>query len=403
MGPQRSVVVLGAGYAGTMAANRLLASLTEAERAVTTVSVVNPRDRFVQRVRLHELLAGSAADVSVPLAQMLHPDAQLVLGEATAIDAAGGVVHIKQATGPRELAYDQLVYAIGSADPSAVPGTAAHAHFVASERSAKAAAQAVAAVLDGGVVAVVGGGLTGVETASEIAASRPALRVTLVAGSGLLAGFGERARRKAARALDRLGVQLLVGERVEAVEANRLVLASSPDLAFDVCVWAGGFAVPQLAALSGLDVDEAGRLLVREDLTALSWPNIVGAGDASSLPDTNGAHLRMGCAAALPLGGHAADTVLHHLRGTPTAPASVGYVVQCLSLGRKSGVIQVVGPGDTPRPIVFSGRLGAWFKEYICRLSVSAPRKESRKPGSYWAPKGPKSAAPSAAVLSPRE
>lgn len=49
------VVVLGGGYAGTLAANRLQA------RADVEVTLVNPRPQFVERIRLHQLVAGTSA------------------------------------------------------------------------------------------------------------------------------------------------------------------------------------------------------------------------------------------------------------------------------------------------------------------------------------------------------
>ena len=107
-------------------------------------------------------------------------------------------------------------------------------------------------------------------------------------------------------------------------------------------------------------------------------------------PGSVGAHLRMSCAAALPLGGHAAETVLHLIRGHEPAPISIGFVLQCLSLGRKDGYIQLVRPDDSPRRGRLTGRRAAWVKERICRLVVDGPKKERRRPGAYRAIKGPR-------------
>ena len=76
------VVVLGAGYAGLIATNRFLGSLTDEERATVHLTVVNPRDDFVERIRLHQLAAGSRPTVTRPLTTLLHPDARLVRGAA---------------------------------------------------------------------------------------------------------------------------------------------------------------------------------------------------------------------------------------------------------------------------------------------------------------------------------
>ena len=59
------IVVIGAGYAGTVAANRLNKKVPDAR-----ITVVNPRGDFIERVRLHEQIAGSGA-AARPLAEML--------------------------------------------------------------------------------------------------------------------------------------------------------------------------------------------------------------------------------------------------------------------------------------------------------------------------------------------
>ena len=160
------VVVIGAGYAGTMAANRLV------RKADVEVTVVNPRPEFVERVRLHEYIAGSGA-ATVPLTDMLDPKITLVVGSADLIDN-GSVLLDDGAT----LAFDYLVYAAGGSidEPE---GTVA----VGSLASAERARAELAALDDDAVVTVVGGGLTGVETAAEIAEARPTLRVHLLSES----------------------------------------------------------------------------------------------------------------------------------------------------------------------------------------------------------------------------
>ncbi len=92
-----SVVVIGAGYAGVMATNRLLASLSDAEAERVRVTVVNPRPEFVERIRLHELAAGSRASVLIPLTDILHRDVRLQVGTARRIDPDARTVTVATA------------------------------------------------------------------------------------------------------------------------------------------------------------------------------------------------------------------------------------------------------------------------------------------------------------------
>src|SRR3712207_4358402 len=93
------VVVVGAGYAGLMATNRFLGSLTREERARVELTVVNPRADFLERIRLHELAAGSLPSVAKPLRPLLHPDAVLVRGTAEVIDPHGRTVAVRSSRG----------------------------------------------------------------------------------------------------------------------------------------------------------------------------------------------------------------------------------------------------------------------------------------------------------------
>jgi NADH dehydrogenase FAD-containing subunit len=384
------VVVLGAGYAGMIATNRLLGSLSPDERGRVRVTVVNPRAEFVERIRLHELAAGTRPSVTRPLAEVLHGDAEVVVGTAEHIDPERRTVHVATADGRVSLRWDHLVYAVGSSAAAGVPGAREHAFLLADLAGAEAAAAALAAAGSGARVTVVGGGLTGVEAAAEIAAGHRGAEVTLLCAGPLVPTMRPAARRSLLRALRRLGVTVRERTAVAAVEAGKTVLADGRVEAFDVCVLAASFTVPRLARDSGLPVDPAGRLRVDGALRGVGCPAIVGAGDAVTVDDEAGRHLRMGCVTALPLGGTAAATVLAGIRGQQPAPLSFGFVLQCLSLGRRRGYVQVVHRDDRPRGLHVGGRAAAVVKEQICRMVVDRPVAEGRRPGTYSWPRGPR-------------
>jgi NADH dehydrogenase FAD-containing subunit len=129
--------------------------------------------------------------------------------------------------------------------------------------------------------------------------------------------------------------------------------------------------------------------MVDETLSCPQYPEIFGAGDAVRVPDSVAGHLRMSCAAALPLGAHAADSIIARLAEQTPAALSAGYMLRCISLGRRSGLIQAVTADDRPRPLVVRGRLAGLAKERVCRMTLSWIRGELRRSGSYKWPKGP--------------
>ncbi|HEV2529693.1 MAG TPA: FAD-dependent oxidoreductase [Thermomicrobiales bacterium] len=373
------VVVLGAGYAGTITANRLLRSTDSRATPALSVSIVNPRPDFVERIRLHEVIAGSRPTAAQPMTGMLHDRATLVTGTAVQIDADARIVHVDTAGTTRPLPYDTLVYAVGSQTDLSTPGAREHALAIGTAEEAATARDRVATLPAGAAVLVVGGGLTGIEMASELAERRPDLHVTLLSSREVAPSLGATGRKRIVRGLDRLGVTMLTGQRVTSVEPDRVVLADGRSIPFAVCLWCASFAVPDLARRSGLATDALGRLRVDPSLISIDRPDIVGAGDAVVLPDANGRHLRLSCASAMPLGALAAEAVLARLRGGQPVPVSIGYGGQCVSLGRRQGVLQAVHGDDTPRRFAYGGVAGAWTKEQICRYTVRAVRGERRR------------------------
>ena len=371
--PNTEVVVIGGGYAGVMAANRLT------QRRDVSVTLVNPRPRFVERIRLHQLVGGSHP-AAVDYAQVLAADARLVVDSATRIDVAERRVTL---AGGDALHYDFLVYAAGSGSAEAnVPGAAEHAFPVAGYEQA----QRLRAVLDGdptATVTVVGAGPSGIEVAAELA--ERGRRVTLVCGGPLGPYLHPRGRTAVAERLARLGVSVIdgAGSRVTAVRPDAVELADARTLPSRVTVWTAGFGVPDLARRSGLSTDAVGRLLTDETLTSVDDDRVVAAGDSAA---PSGVAFRMSCQAAEPLGMHAADTVLRRIAGEAPTPVAIGFVGQCLSLGRRDGFVQVARHDDTARGTHLGGWPGARVKELVCRGTIKALALEARWPGASFVP-----------------
>ncbi|MEV4753588.1 FAD-dependent oxidoreductase [Micromonospora sp. NPDC049559] len=358
------VVVLGAGYAGLVAA-KLAARRTRAE-----VTLVNAGDRFVERVRLHQLAAGQRLR-DLPLTELLAgTDVNLVVGLVTEIDTARRVVRLDGAA--QRLQYDVLVYALGSAaDLTSVPGAAEHAHAVADAGQARRLRDRVR---DGTTVAVVGGGLTGIETAAELAESYPGAKVRMVTGGVPGAALSAKARRHFLRTFHRLGIELRENVRVTEVHADGLSLAGGERLDADIVVWTTGFRVSSLAAEAGLAVDGHGRMLVDDTLRSVSHPEVYGIGDSAAARLPSGQELRMACATAIPSAACAVRAIAARLAGREARPLNFRYVTQCVSLGRRDGLIQFVRPDDTPARGLLTGRPAALYKEAIVRAAYWSQR-----------------------------
>jgi NADH:ubiquinone reductase (H+-translocating) len=373
------IVVIGGGYAGTLAANHLRL------RADVEITLVNPRPVFVERIRLHQLAAGSGT-AAVDYGTLLGEGIRLIVDSAERINAADRTIEL---TSGAILDYDYLIYAVGSTGvvPATVPGATEFAYPIAEFEHAERLRDALDELHPDAPVTVVGAGLTGIETASELA--ERGRRVTLVCGGVLGPSLSGPGRRSVAKWLRRLGVDVLETAAVREVGPDAVVLTDGALLSSAVTVWTAGFGVPELAARSGLRTDELGRLLTDETLTSVDDPHIVAAGDAAAPSDQP---LRMSCQAAIPLGAQGANTVLSRIAGTPPAVVNQAFTGQCISIGRSYATVQLARPDDTPLNLFIGGRFAASIKEAVCKGTVWGIRREAAKPGWYRWLKGGKRA-----------
>lgn len=368
------VVVIGGGYAGTMAANRLT------QRRDVDVSLINPRPEFVERIRLHQLVGGTH-DAVHDFAAVLSPRVRLLVDTAARIDPEQRAVEL--ASG-ETVAYDYLVYAVGSAGAeAAVPGVADFAYPLSTLEDARRARAAVDGAAASAAITVGGAGPTGIETAAELA--EQGRRVTLVCGGALGPYLHARVRFALAGRLAGLGVRVLDGPGSRAAQVRAAVVRFEDGRALrsDVTLWTAGFGVPDLAARSGLSTDAAGRLLADETLTSVDDPRITAAGDSAA---PSGLPYRMSCQAAIPLGSLAADAVHARLEGRTPRTVSPGFVGQCLSMGRRVGLVQISSSDDHARDAYIGGRTGAAIKEAVCWSTYRGLVFEGKRPGMVnWA------------------
>ncbi|MFI8850354.1 NAD(P)/FAD-dependent oxidoreductase [Streptomyces sp. NPDC053499] len=366
------VVVIGGGYAGVMAANRLTL------RDDVSVTLINPRPDFVHRLRLHQLVGGTH-DAVVAYRDVLAERVRLVVDTVTRINAAER--HVVTQAGGGTLDYDYLVYAVGSGSSEAnVPGVAEFAYPVATLEEAQRLRSVLDAVPATAEVTVVGAGPAGIETAAELA--EQGRRVTLVCGGVLGPYLHTRGRRSVAKRLAKLGVTVVDGSdtKVTAVTREAVRLANGRDVTSEITVWAAGFGVPDLAARSGLSTDTEGRLLTDETLTSVDDARILAAGDSAS---PSGLPLRMSCLNASPLAARAVETVFSRLAGEQPDSLHLSFYAQCISLGRSAGIYQFANRSDVAIGVHIDGGLGAKIKEKVCTATLEHLATEAKKPGSF--------------------
>ncbi|MFD4232804.1 NAD(P)/FAD-dependent oxidoreductase [Streptomyces sp. NPDC058542] len=364
---QHRVVVIGAGYTGASAAGRLARRL---RREDVSITLVNAEPDFVERVRMHQLAVGQDLRPR-PFREMFSGTAvRLRLGKVTGIDVDRRTVSVTAPDGadePATLPYDTLVYALGSAwNTHAVPGAAEHAHDIAGRPGALRLRDRLASLAPGSPVVVVGGGLTGVEAATELAETRPDLDVSLAARGAL----GDWLSLKGAGHLRKVFTDLRITTHehadVTAVHADR-VTTTEGDIPAAVTVWTTGFAVHPIARATTLETADNGLIVVDDTMRSTSHPDVYAIGDAALVAGPGGKPLRMSCASGVPTAWQAADAIAARLTGTKLPTISARYFNQCVSLGRKEGLIQYVTADDRAVSAALTGRVAALYKELVCK------------------------------------
>ncbi|WP_431911047.1 NAD(P)/FAD-dependent oxidoreductase [Nonomuraea jabiensis] len=380
------VLILGAGYAGMAAAIQLAAR--GKRREDVQVTLVNAQERFTERLRLHMSATGQrVAELSIP--ELLEgTGARFVRGWVTAVDADAKLVRIDD---DRVLHYDTLVYGLGSvADTAAVPGVEDHAYTLNSAQDAELLADRLARLgrLGRGTVVVGGSGLTGVESAAEIAEQHPELDVVLLGRQEPGAAMSPKPRAYLRAALARLGVRVLSGVEVVKVLPDAVELAGGELVAADAVLWTSGTRVSPLAKAAGLTVDERGRVVTDATLRSVSHPDVYAVGDAAAIRQGYGV-MHGTCQGGMPTGVHAAVSIVRTLDGRRPKPFRFGYYHTPVSLGRHDAVVQFTHPDDSPRRVYLTGRMAARYKETVTASPWPTYGRMKKMPasGAFW-PRG---------------
>jgi NADH dehydrogenase len=369
-------VVLGAGYAGVLASIRLA-------RQGMGVTLVDASESFCERIRLHQLGAGQVRQVHSIEALLQGSGVQFERRCIARIDVAGRRL---EATDGTALGFDELILATGSvSDRERVPGAAEHALAMADSRDAQRLSEAVEALARSRArVLVVGGGLTGIETATELAESHPSLQLILSSDVDPAAAFSRGAARHLRKRFSDWRIDVVHGERVTEVAQAEARLAGGGRIQFDACIWAGSFRPGRLAREAGLRVDSVGRAVLDDRLRSRSHPFVSVAGDAGLVLKSPERASAMSCQLAMPMGAYIADRIAAERCAGNTAPFRFRAALRCVSLGRSDAIVQPLRADESAAPAALTGRLAARIKDSICQMTLRAFEGERRGSVYRW-------------------
>ena len=380
------VVILGAGYAGLMAALRL----RRVKRGLR-VALIGATEQLVERVRLQETIVRPVAPRIPSISALLAGTSiDFIRGEVVALDAERRRIRMAVGAAVDEIAFDQAIYALGSRiDVDEVPGAAAHAYRLDPGKGPRAAAalRARLQAASGSAVrvVVVGGAETAIEAAGEIATAWPNAKVTMISRARCADFKGPRVERAARVQLERLGVRLIDGESVIEVRPNEVVTSADRTIEADLCVWSGGLRTAPLARVAGLAVDAIGRIFVDPTLRSISHPHIVAIGDAARPIAPTGAPYRRSAFAAIVSGAYAGDAIRTRLAGRQPRPFSYSVFGQGIAIG-PGGVGFPSYPDDSQVLFILEGHTARRVRNFFVWFLAVTLKLERKYPGFFYWP-----------------
>jgi NADH dehydrogenase len=354
-------VVVGAGFGGLEAVHRLAG-------APVRITIVDRRNHHLFQPLLYQAATASLApsEIAWPIRHLFRrrPDVTTLLASVESIDKEARELSLDDGS---TLPYDTLVLATGARhayfghdawepfapglktleDATTIRGRILFA-FEEAEREPLEQRQATLMTF-----VIVGAGPTGVELAGTIAelarATLPAdfrridtrqARIVLIeAGPRVLPAFAEDLSIYAKSSLERLGVEVVLGQSVSECNADGVVFGDRR-LAAATIIWAAGVQASPAAQWLNAPADRARRLKVEPDLTVPGHPEIFVIGDAAIVFRPDGRPVPGIAPAAKQEGVYVASVIWARLRGAAApAPFRYKHAGDLATIGKRRAVI----------------------------------------------------------------
>ncbi len=389
------VLILGGGFAGVGAAQKLAAADAE-------VVLVDRHDYHTFQPLLYQLATGLLETTAVghSLRDLLsgHENTTVHQAFVTAVSLDGREVEFD---GLDPITYDYLVFGVGAeVNFFGTDGAAEHAfpmytlpHAVRLKHHLlerwEAADRDPALVEDGALnVVVVGGGPTGVETAGAVVElyrgelerdfptrTRADASVTLVEGGPeLFAMFKPKLRRYATNALTERTVEVKTDARVASVSPTRVTLQSGEELKAHTLIWGAGLQGNHLVQGLGIDLQRGNRIGVGPDLALPGHPEVYVVGDVAAVVDQETKQVlpQLG-SVALQSGEHVGKTIARRIAGKETKSFRYHDKGTMATIGRGAAVAQ------TLRGRTMTGRKAqlAWGAVHLALLPTNEDRAKA--------------------------
>jgi NADH dehydrogenase len=337
-GSKKTVIIVGAGFAGLHAAKVLGRKGEE-----FSIIVIDRHNYHLFQPLLYQVaMAGlSPAEIAYPIRSLLSEftNVRVLMGEVKGIALAQKEVSGDFGT----LKYDYLIVATGAQHSyfgheeweEFAPGLKTLEQATEIRRRVLTAFELAERELAGAL-----GEISRYNLDHDFRNIDPRrTRVVLIeAGQRVLAGFDEPCSSRALRDLEKLGVSVWTGTRVTSITPEGVSMGKET-LRTSTVIWAAGVKPSALNSHFGTPLDGAGRVVVTEDLSVPGFPEVFVAGDQSAFLE-NGKPLPGLAPVAMQGGRHAARNILRLAKGEKTLPFRYNDKGIMATIGRARAVVQ---------------------------------------------------------------
>ncbi|MCJ8009449.1 NAD(P)/FAD-dependent oxidoreductase [Lederbergia wuyishanensis] len=285
----KKLVLLGGGYGNMRVLRELLPNHLPND---VTITLIDRVPYHSLKTEYYALAAGTISDQEVRVAFPEHPNLNIIYSEVTGIDLDQKQVLL---SGSDPVSFDELIIGLGCDDKyHDIPGADTYTYSIQTIGEARDTYQKLNNLPANSIVSIVGGGLSGIELASELRESRPDLIIKLFdRGKTILSSFPERISRYVQNWFNMNGVDVVNEANITKVE-DQLLFNNDEPVHTDVIVWTAGIQPNKIVRDLNVEKDKQGRVILTKYHNIPNYENVYVVGDCASLPYAPSAQLAEG-------------------------------------------------------------------------------------------------------------
>lgn len=382
----KHIIVLGGGFAGINLVNGLIKEFGHSIGKDVKITLVDKNSFHFRKVLLFKMIIEDV-NLKVPLTRYCKNGVEYLKGEVTAFHHTKKTITLKiENEQNKTLQYDYLVVALGSVVQevsSKLGGITLSSINSALDIRQKLQSLILQAKAEENkdvrkgllCVAIVGGGITGIETAAELTAwfkkevqeaglhSNEVEIILFDSKEHLLRGVPVKVSKKLVKELNRLGITIRVKTKVKQFEDGQILCADGTTYRVGECIWTTGIKVNPFIQTLQFPLTKEHQILVTDTYCIQGYPNIFSIGDCARIIDRKTNQVDgMTCKEAIPQAARLSKILNNEVYGNSHSIKHKAFPIKlyCISLGPDNGFVWAQKWG---LDFTITGKMGARIRE----------------------------------------